>query len=180
MIIEHELVFTKIQLKMFDCWYACTMMIRSAACGSRVTSLPGAAEEHRSRPILGRKLAFAGSVGTDIIRENDLLDVSGKLKLNDIESLYRCLQSYGPIIACGKFAIFNTQCHCIVISGCDTVTGNVSIYDPGWAQGKQTKPYTYIAEYCGKMLGDAGTPAACTFIADNPHWEATPTRARSA
>jgi Papain-like cysteine protease AvrRpt2 len=66
----------------------------------------------------------------------------------------------------GKFAFFNKMGHAIVISGCDSDTGLVTVYDPGWLQGRQEKSWAYIVTHLWKMLGDENTPASGTILAN--------------
>jgi hypothetical protein len=141
MIVDFNLVFTKTQFKANDCWYACIQMIRSAVAGAKTAVAGQSAATHRS-PILGQKLDFNSPVGAAIIRENNLRDVASQIKLDKMDTLGRCMQNCGPLIVGGKFAVLNTQGHFIVISGCNTDTGTVSVYDPGWGKGKDTKPWS--------------------------------------
>lgn len=179
MVVEHTLKFTKTQAKMMDCWYACTQMIRSAAGGAVSVPTGHATQAHRAMPVVGQRLAFTSTPGRDIMMENNLIDVTSRVRLNDINTLAKALQTNGPLIACGKFALFNTQGHCIVIAGCDTTAATVSIYDPGWGQGRQTKPWSYIVEHLHKLALDANVPGDCALVADNPApFFAQATRAR--
>jgi hypothetical protein len=73
---------------------------------------------------------------------------------------------YGPVTVTGKFAFFNKMGHAIVISGCDSDTGLVTVYDPGWLQGRQEKSWAYIVTHLWKMLGDENTPASGTILAN--------------
>ena len=168
MIVEHRITFTRTQAKMMDCWYACIRMIKGTVAGAPGMAAGAATQAHRSAPVVGKKLSFASAPGADIMRENNLTDVSGQIRLSDINTLARALQQYGPLIVGGKFAFFNTQGHFVVISGCNTDDGTVSIYDPGWGKGKDTKQWSYITQHCFKLMGDDDSPGAGTFVADNP------------
>lgn len=167
MIVEFNLVFTKTQFKANDCWYACIQMIRSAVAGARTAVAGQTAATHRS-PILGQKLSFESPVGAQIIRDNGLRDVANQIKLNKMDMLARCMQTYGPLIVGGKFAVMNSQGHFIVISGCNTDAGQVSVYDPGWGKGRDTKPWSDITAHIWKVPGSDVDPAAGSVIADDP------------
>ena len=156
MIVEHKIKFTKTQVKMMDCWYACIQMIGSCEAGSKTTPKGEAAKNHRAPFFVGKKLDFASNLGIEIIKENGLKDISACIDTSDIATLATNLQTYGPIIAGGMFGGYNTQGHFIVISGCNPSTGMVTIYDPGWGKGKDTKPWSYIALHSWGTLGSMG------------------------
>ena len=167
MIVEHDLVFTKTQTKMMDCWYACIQMVCSASAGSKTKPKGPAVKNHRSTFFVGQKLDFSSAAGTEILNENGLVKISRKIKLNSIDTLAQCLQTYGPIIVGGKFGPLNAG-HFVVISGCNTGTGNVSICDPGWGKGKNTEPWSYISQKTWTIMGDENEPQDGAFIAVDP------------
>jgi hypothetical protein len=177
MIVEHKIAFTKTQIKMMDCWYACIQMLCSSEAGSKTKPKGPAAKAHRApffvAGMIGQKLDFLSDAGTAIMNENGLIDISNNIDTNDIATLATNLQTYGPIIAGGTFGM-NRCGHFIVISGCDTATGCVSIYDPAWGMGKDTKPWTYVDERSWGSMGSLGA-----FIAhDSDDFFNQPTRAR--
>ena len=178
MIVEHEILYGKTQTKMMDCWYACIQIIKSATLGAKTKCVGPAATDHRNVKAIGRKLSFAGGVGFQVMTENQLEDISGRIKLDKIMTLATALQTYGPIIISGQFGFFNTQGHCIVISGVDTDTGVVKVYDPAWTKGRQIKSWNYIIRNCWKMMGDDDAPASGTFVANETHVNTPVTRAR--
>lgn len=166
MIVNHDIVSPKIATKMNDCWYACIQMIKSATMGVKTKPAGATTLSHRNITPFGRGLSFATTVGVQVMAENKLEDVSEKVKLDRILTLAEVLETRGPVIACGKFGFFNTAGHCIVISGCNTDTGLVAVYDPAWAHGRADKSWNYITRYCWKMMGDEDSPASGTFIAN--------------
>ena len=179
MIVEHEIVFTKTQTKMMDCWYACIQMLRSGAAGTKTKPQGTSTLEHRSTFFIGSKLDFSSQTGMKIIAENGLIDLAGNIRLNNIDTLAQNLQTYGPIGVGGLFGLFNTQGHFIVISGCNTETGKVSIYDPAWGKGKDTKCWTYIKQHVWTIMGDTDAPSAGSFVShDSADFFSQPTRAR--
>lgn len=164
MNIDYPIRFGKTQTKMMDCWYACIQMVKSARANAKTKPTGDTTMAHRSMPVIGQKLSFASDEGDAIMHENDLTPIERSIKFNNIVSVYNTLQQYGPFIVGGKFALFNTQGHFIVISGCNTVTGKVTIYDPGWGGGRSVKSWTYITKHVWKAIGDDDSPAACSFI----------------
>jgi hypothetical protein len=167
MIIQHYIAFEKTQKKMFDCWYACIQMLRSAVAGAKTKPAGQTTMAHRSRWALGRKLDFGSAEGGAILRENHLVDISPKIRFDRINSLAKELQDRGPLIAGGKYSPLNMFGHFIVISGVDTNTGSVSICDPGWGKGKETKTWDYITRHAWKMVGDDNQPSAGGFVASD-------------
>src|SRR5262249_11999677 len=137
MDIQHDILFPKTQTKMMDCWYACIQMIKSAVMGAKTKPAGPHTLAHRNVKGIGRKLSFAGTVGVHVLNENQLVDISNKVKLDRIQTLASVLESHGPIIVGGKFGFFNTQGHFIVISGCNTDNGLATVYDPGWGGGRE-------------------------------------------
>jgi len=175
MIVEHDIVFTKTQKKMRDCWYACIQMLCSSEAGSKTKPKGPNTKAHRDKFFLGRALDFQSREGGEIMSENGLTDITKKIDLNNIDTLVTNLQTYGPIMVGGKFGGNNTIGHFIVISGCDTATGCVSIYDPWWGKGKDIKPWAYIGQHTWWSLGTLGS-----FIAhDSGDFFDQPTRAHS-
>lgn len=166
MTVQHDILFGKTQTKMMDCWYACIQMLKSAMMGAKTKPAGQTTLSHRNVKFIGRKLSFANGVGAQVMAENQLEDVSNKVKLDNLLTLARVLQTYGPVMVGGKFGFFNTQGHFIVISGCNTDTGIVTVYDPAWGHGRETKSWAYIVRNCWKMMGDDDAPAAGTFIAN--------------
>jgi hypothetical protein len=164
MVVNHEILFAKTQSKMTDCWYACIQMLKSAVIGAKTK--PGGATVVAQRRKLNAGLSFAGAAGASVIEENELVDISSKVKLDDMLTLGTALETFGPVIVTGKFAFFNRVGHAIVISGCDSDTGLVTVYDPGWLQGRQEKSWAYIVTHLWKMQGDENTPASGTIIAN--------------
>lgn len=152
---------------MMDCWYACIQMVCSSTAGVKTKPKGPATKQHRSTFFVGKKLDFSSAKGKEVLKENGLVKISHKIKLNDINSLAKCLQTYGPIIVGGKYGPLSAG-HFIVISGCDTGTGNVSICDPGWGKGKCTKPWSYIAQKTWTILGDDTAPDDGAFVAVDP------------
>lgn len=167
MTVDFPLNTTKIQLKMYDCWYACIIMIRSAVVGSRVDGAGATAAQYRSA-ITGQRLSFTSSTGQEIIRENGLIDVANRIRLDRIQTLAKTMETYGPLIVSGMFALFNRYGHCMVIHGVNTDTGEIKIYDPGWCKGETTKPWSYITTYVHKVTGSDDTPVAGSFVAQDP------------
>jgi ABC-type bacteriocin/lantibiotic exporter with double-glycine peptidase domain len=165
MIVDHTILAAKRQTKMMDCWYACIQMIKSSVMGAKTK--PGGAVM-----LVTRKkndgIKFGEATGTAVLAENGLIDISNKIKLDKMMTLAKALETYGPVIVCGMFAFFNKYGHCIVISGCDTDTGVVTVYDPGWFKGKQSKSWDYIKTHLHKIQGDANTPAAGAVVANKP------------
>ena len=165
MSLEYEIVFPKTQTRMNDCWYACIQMLRCTIMGEKTKPQGDKTLEHRDRKVIGRKLGFGTEIGEQIINENQLFDVSGLVRFSEIKDLEDVLSRFGPVIACGKFAFFNKFGHCIVISGCNTDSGMVSIYDPGWLEGRQTKSWSYIGAHCQRKTAYPDMPRKGTFIA---------------
>jgi hypothetical protein len=118
--VKHEIVFGKTQKKCLDCWYACIQMVRSSIAGTKTKPDGAATQKHRARFFTGKKLDFTSKEGTAIMEENNLINISDKIDLDDIDTLYKALQTYGPVIIGGDFALLNTQGHFVVVSGCDT------------------------------------------------------------
>ena len=167
MVVEHRLVVTVIQTKMFDCWYACIQMIQGNSAHQRIIPTGKKTQDHRGASIKGQKLNFSTPVGQDIMTENGLLDISKQVKLADMTTLANKLRIHGPLIVGGSFAMFNTQGHFIVISGCDTDMGTVSVYNPGWGQGRATKTWDYITKHIWKNEYDSISPEYGSIIAAN-------------
>ena len=178
MIVEHEILYGKTQTKMMDCWWASIQIIKSATLGAKTKCSGPAATAHRNIACIGRKLSFAGEVGAQVLAENQLVDISGRIRMDTVTTLATALQTYGPVIVGGKFAFFNTQGHCIVISGVNTDTGVVNIYDPAWGKGRQSKSWDYIARNCSRMMGDENVPDIGTFVANQAAGNAPEVRAR--
>lgn len=164
-MVNHKILFPKTQSKMTDCWYACIQMLKSAVIGAKTT--PGGATAAAQRRKLNAGLGFETTIGASVLEENDLVDISSEVKLDDMLTLGKALETYGPLIVTGKFAFFNKLGHAIVVSGCDSDTGVVTIYDPGWLLGRQEKSWSYIATHLWKMRGDENTPASGTIVANN-------------
>ena len=164
MVVNHEILFPKTQSKMTDCWYACIQMLKSAVIGAKTT--PGGATVAAQRRKLNAGLSFETTAGASVLEENDLVDISSKVKLDDMLTLGKALETYGPLIVTGKFAFFNKVGHAIVVSGCDSDTGVVTVYDPGWLLGRQEKSWSYIVTHLWKMRGDENTPASGTIVAN--------------
>jgi hypothetical protein len=141
MVVSHEILFPTTQSKMTDCWYACIQMLKSAVIGAKTK--PGGATVVAQRRKINAGLSFAGAAGASVIEENELVDISSKVKLDDMLTLGTALEAYGPVIVTGKFAFFNKVGHPIVISGCDSDTVVVPVYDPGWLRGRQEKSWAY-------------------------------------
>ena len=169
MIIEYEIVSPKTQTKMNDCWYACIQMLRSTIMGVKSKPQGDVTLGHRDKRVVGRKLSFGDDNGKHALLENQLVDVSGLVNFNDLEGFGDVLLNHGPLIACGKFAFFNKFGHCIVISGCNTQNGMVTVYDPGWGEGRQTKPWDYIGLHCERRTDYPQMPRKGSFVA-NRDW----------
>jgi hypothetical protein len=165
MIVEHTILTAKRQTKMMDCWYACIQMIRSATMGAKTKPQGATLMVVRAA---NNGIHWGDATGAAILAENNLVDVSKKVKLNDMMTLAKVLEAYGPVIASGKFAFFNKCGHCIVISGCDTDTGIVTVYDPGWLKGKQTKSWTYITTHMHKTPGEDNEASQGGIVANKP------------
>ena len=170
MTVTHDIVSPKTQTKMNDCWYACIQMLKSSIMGAKTKPAGPTTLSHRNVKGIGRKLSFATATGGHVMAENQLVDVSNKVKLDRILTLAKVLEAYGPVMAGGKFGFFNTAGHFIVISGCNTDTGLVTVYDPAWAHGRSDKSWNYIVRHCWKMMGDDDAPAAGTFVANETNF----------
>jgi hypothetical protein len=164
MVVNHEILFPKTQSKMTDCWYACIQMLKSSIVGAKST--PGGATVVAQRRKMNAGLSFSDDAGASVIEENGLVDITSQIDVDDMLTLGKALETYGPVIVNGKFAFFNKMGHAIVISGCDTETGLVTVYDPGWRQGKQSKSWSYIVTHLWKNRGDQTMLASGTIIAN--------------
>jgi Papain-like cysteine protease AvrRpt2 len=164
MVVNHEILFPKTQSKMTDCWYACIQILKSSIMGAK--TMPGGATVVAQRRKMNAGLSFSEEAGASVIEENDLVDITSQVELDDMLTLGKALETYGPVIVTGKFAFFNKMGHAIVISGCDTDTGLVTVYDPGWLQGRQEKSWSYIVTHLWKRRGDQTTLARGTIIAN--------------
>lgn len=80
MVVNHKILFSKTQSKMTDCWYACIQMVKSAVVGAKTK--PGGATVVAQRRKLNAGLSFAGPAGASVIEENELVDISSKVKLD--------------------------------------------------------------------------------------------------
>lgn len=154
----------KRQTKMMDCWYACIQMILSYHANGKTKPKGNAVAGHRDVKAIGRKLDFDSTTGRQILSDNGLVDVSGKIKLNDFDTMAKCLKQFGPLGIGGKYGVFNTQGHFVVIAGWNTDDETVLIVDPAWAHGKQWKPYSYL-KHTWTVMGDNDAPGAGSIIA---------------
>ena len=164
MIIDYTLSGSGMPLMPFGRWRKSIQMIREAVVGNQTGSYGIAVSSHRP-PSRFQFIDFAEELPKETLRRNGLQDVSSRIKLNDLQTLARCLQHYGPLIVCGKFGFIFGQP--IVIRGCDTQTGDVMIYDAGFAQGNCIKSWSYIVNRVRKKSHE--DPAPTTFVADDPH-----------
>lgn len=154
----------KRQTKMMDCWYACIQMVLSYHANGKTKPMGAAVAKHRNVKAIGRTLSFDSNEGRQVLSDNGMVDVSGKVKLNDFSSIADCLKDYGPLIIGGKYGFFNTQGHFVVIAGWDTGTQTLLIVDPAWAHGKNWEPFTYL-KHTWTVMGDTDAPAAGSLVA---------------
>lgn len=164
MIIDYTLSGPGVPLAPFGSWRKSILVVRKAVVGTEMAKLGSAASAHRP-PSRFQMIDFGRELPIEVLRRNGLQDVSARIKLNDIQSLARCLQTYGPLIVCGKFGLMSPNP--VVIRGCDTQTGDVMIYDAAFGQGNSTKSWSFIADRVRKV--NQLDPAPTTFIADDPH-----------
>ncbi len=163
MVIDYTLSGPGLPLRPFGRWRRSILVVRKAIVGTEMATRGFAASEHRP-PRRFQMIDFGRELPVDVLRRNGLQDVSKRIKLNEIQSLARCLQTFGPLIVCGNFGLLLPNP--VVIRGCDTQTGDVMIYDAGFG-GNSTKSWTYIAHHVRKL--SEIEPAPTTFIADDPH-----------
>lgn len=88
----------KRQTKMNDCWYACTQMLLSWREGEKTKPRGTAVAQHRDVWAFGRTLSFGSNQGEQVKRDNGLISIGSRLTMDDVGSVHRVLERYGPFI----------------------------------------------------------------------------------
>ena len=165
MIIDYTLNGSSTPMTLWR-WRTSILRIRSAVVGTMLASEGLAASAHQ-RPSRWQLIDYGSEIPLRVLHRNGMQDVSSRIKLDSIQSLATVLQNYGPVIVCGKFAMFNSMWRPMIIRGCNTQTGEVLLYDAGFLGGNSSKPWSYIVKHVRKAA--EAEPGKTTFVADDPH-----------